>query len=82
MKRYCVLVIVMVFTFGLSVMAQDLRPHPNFRGERKELKRVERPMFNPERRAERMAFEIESRIVNALLEKNEAKMLHELSQID
>jgi hypothetical protein len=82
MKRYCVLVMVMVFTFGLSVMAQNPRPHSNFRGERKELKRGERPMFNPKLRAERTAFIMESKIINALLEKNEAKMLQELSQID
>jgi hypothetical protein len=82
MKRYCVLVMVMVFTFGLSVMAQNPRPHPTFRGDRKELKRGERPMFNPEWRAERTAFIMESKIINALLEKNEAKMFAELDQIN
>jgi len=82
MKRYCVLVMVMVFTLGLSVMAQNPRPHNEYRGEKKELKRGERPMFKPEKRAERMGFIIESRIINALLEKNEAKMFAEFSQID
>jgi len=79
MKKYCVLVMVMVFTFSLSVMAQSPTPHQNFRVEKKEMRHGVRPMFDQERRAGRMARELEFRSINTLLEKNEAKMLQELS---
>ena len=81
MKKFSVLVIVILFTISLSGVAQNKVPHLNFRGERMEFKHVVRFMFNPER-AERMAkwFE-ESKYVNALLNKNEEKMLQELDLV-
>ena len=81
MKKFSVLVIVILFTVSLSGVAQNRVPHLNFRGERMEFNHVARFMFNPER-AERMAkwFE-ESKYVNALLNKNEEKMLQELDLV-
>lgn len=81
MKKISALVLAIIFMFSSSIMAQSRFPHPNYRGERMEFRYGQRPMFNPERRAERMAEELELRSVNALLEKNEAKMLQELSQL-
>lgn len=81
MKKVSVLVLVILFTISLSGVAQNRMPHLNFRGERKEFKHVVRFMFNSER-ATRMAkwFE-ESKYANALLQKNEEKMLQELDLV-
>jgi hypothetical protein len=87
MKRYSILVLVIIFVFSLSSMAQDSTPSQSHRGEKKELKRGEKPLLDPEKRAKKLAKELElseaqKADVQALFVKQDAKRHEEMEKIE
>jgi len=87
MKKYGMLALATIFMFSLSVMAQDPAPHQDHHGEKKEFKKGETPMISPEKRAERMAKELEltdaqKAQVQALFEKQETKRHQEMEKAE
>lgn len=87
MKKYGMLALATIFMFSLSVLAQDPAPHQDHHGEKKEFKKGEMSMISPEKRAERMAKELEltdaqKTQVQALFEKQEAKRHQEMEKAE
>jgi Spy/CpxP family protein refolding chaperone len=87
MKKYGMLALAIIFMFSVSVMAQDPAPHQEHHGEKKELKRGEKLMISPEKRAEKMTKGLEltnaqKAQVQALFEKQDAKRHQEMEKAE
>ena len=89
MKKYGMLALATIFMFSAAAMAQNPTPPQNqdHRGEKKEFKHAERPMLSPEKRAEKLAKELElseaqKADVQALFVKQEAKRHEEMAKIE
>jgi Spy/CpxP family protein refolding chaperone len=89
MKKYGMLALATIFMFCAAAMAQNPTPPQNqdHHGEKKELKHAERPMLSPEKRAEKLAKELElseaqKADVQALFVKQEAKRHEEVAKIE
>lgn len=79
MKKYAGLVMISLFMFSVAVSAQEPTPPQGQRGQMKEMRKGDRPMVTPEKRAGHMAKELgltdaEKVKVQALFEKQDAKM--------
>lgn len=77
MKKYGMLVIVAIFTFSMSVMAQDQTPPQGPTGPKREFNQTARPQATPQMRAERLAKQLsltdeQKAKVQALFEKQDA----------
>src|SRR5665647_465616 len=79
MKKYAGLVMISLFMFSVAVSAQEPTPPQGQRGQMKEMRKGDRPMVTPEKRAGHMAKELgltdaEKVKVQALFEKQDARM--------
>lgn len=77
MKKYATLVLAAALTISMAAVAQEQTPPPARKGERKEIKLIEKFQVSPEKRAERMAKELgltdaEKAKVQALFVKQDA----------
>jgi periplasmic protein CpxP/Spy len=86
MKKYAMLVLASTILFSVAVSSQEQTPPPGRKGERKEFKQNERLQVSPEKRAERMAKELEltdaqKAKVQALFEKQEATRVKRQSEV-
>jgi len=86
MKTYAMVVITTMLMVGFTTMAQNRPPVKNLRGERTELKTVKREMASPEKRAERLAKELELNAtqtsdLKVLFEKQDVKRHEEMENL-
>ena len=86
MKKYAMLVLASTILFSVAVSGQEQTPPPGRKGERKEFKQADRPQVSPEKRAVKMAKELEltdaqKAKVQALFEKQEATRVKHQSEV-
>lgn len=86
MKKYAMVVMTTMLMVGFTTMAQNRPPVQNIRGERIELKTPKREMVSPEKRAERLAKELElnstqTSDLKVFFEKQDAKRHQELENL-
>ena len=86
MKKYAMLVLASTILFSVAVSGQEQTPPPGRKGERKEFKQAVRPQVSPEKRAVKMAKELEltdaqKAKVQALFEKQEATRVKHQSEV-
>lgn len=58
MKKYVTLVLAAALTISMATVAQDQTPPPARKGERKEIKPIDKFQVSPEKRAEKMSKEL------------------------
>ena len=86
MKKYAMVVMTTMLMVGFTTMAQNRPPVKNLRGERAELKTVKREMESPEKRAEKLAKELELNAtqtsdLKVFFEKQDAKRYQEMENL-
>ncbi|ADQ79668.1 hypothetical protein Palpr_1522 [Paludibacter propionicigenes WB4] len=86
MKKYAMVVMTTMLMVGFTTMAQNRPPVKNMRGERTELKTQKREMATPEKRAERLAKELElnstqTSDLKVFFEKQDAKRHEEMENL-
>jgi hypothetical protein len=86
MKKYAMVVMTTMLMVGFTTMAQNRPPVKNMRGERTELKTQKREMVAPEKRAERLAKELElnstqTSDLKVFFEKQDAKRHEEMENL-
>jgi len=86
MKKYAMVVMTTMLMVGFTTMAQNRPPVKNLIGERAELKTVKKEMASPEKRAERLAKELELNAtqtsdLKVFFEKQDAKRHEEMENL-
>lgn len=86
MKKY-VMFVAAIFMFNVAILAQDQAPVNDWKGEKKEFKKGERPMMTPEKRAEKLAKALDlnnsqKADVLSLFEKQDAKRHQQMERIE
>ena len=87
MKKYAGLVMISLFMFSVAVSAQEPTTPQGPREQKKEMRKGDRPMLTPEKRAQHMAKELgltdaEKVKVQALFEKQDAKMKQHQAEME
>ena len=87
MKRYAMVAMAAMLMFSSAIIAQDQKSNPEWKGEKKEFKRGEKPMVSPEKRAEKMAKVLDltnsqKADVQALFVKQAAKRHQEMEKVE
>ena len=85
MKKYAMLALATIFMLSMGVKAQDQNPDQSQNRTRKEMKRGDKPMLSPEKRAEKMAKDLgltpEEKVkVQALFEKQDVKRKEQMEK--
>jgi len=87
MKKYAMLALAAMFMMSVATVAQEQAPSKDWKEGKRELKKGDKPMITPEKRAEKLAKTLDLNAaqkadVQALFEKQDAKRHQEMEKFE